>query len=211
MKNHKRILFVLIALLSFSFSGTAGLSGAETKPSSEKPKVFTEKGVFSIPVPEEGFAWKKSQSMKAGNIPTDIYLCTKPESEYRTVLTVKGIEAKEDEVRVAMLKGEFNGLYNTFQKAGLKFIETKQPNVTPPIPKNVEFAFHLQNPEGKDVFVQGQTIFGKKIYTIMVMTPDKKETEKILKTLHEGFREGGAEKKKATPEKKKSAPTKSGK
>ncbi len=196
------LAFVVALVLSVLASVCIAAQPApERKPNAEptekKPALFQEKGLFSIASPAEGFSWQKIRSVTQKDatgkeVSAYVYSCTKSGGTDNLVLTVELRDSKIDPIRVAALKGGFNGMYKSLEQGGFKFLSTKRPDIKTPVPDEVPFSIHAQSPDGKEIFLQSVVVFGKEgknIYTLSAFTSNRETSRKLFDAAKKSFRE----------------------
>ncbi len=153
-----------------------------------KLDVLKVPGEFSITAPAEGFAWSKTSSANAGGYKVESYSCINPRSRINVSIAIEYRQANDD-IKIAVLKGFYNGQYMAFQNGGFTFVEEVRPILTAPVPKAVPFSIHARSQEGTDVYALNKTCFSRNIYTISAGGNSKEDAQKAMDAVIKSFRE----------------------
>lgn len=144
-------------------------------------QVFTVKGLFSVEVPPNGFAWSQLQTLEANGTKISFFVCTNEGETARAVLTVEQRLAEDDQTRITVLKAHYNGLMQSLKGGGFKDIKGTKPNFMPPINGRNSFSLTARNAQDTETFVRSVTVFGKNIYRFQLMSESEDGVEQLAK------------------------------
>jgi hypothetical protein len=133
--------------------------------------------VGSIGTPGKGWEWKavKEYDPQKGGI----YVCGAEGKPGKVILTIDPRKIQDDKARIATLKAHFNAMHEELQKLGCTDIKGKRPDLTPPIPEDVDYMVFGTTPRGASVYFAGHTVFKDHTFLVQAAAPSLAQTQKL--------------------------------
>ena len=165
-----RSITIIVCILAASMSGAAA-APAESDNSLKVP------GVCTIGAPGKEWVWKTASAYdeKKGGL----YVCIAPGEAGRVVLTIDPVKLTTDAERIAALKAHFNAMHQSLEKLGCTEIKGKRPELTPPIPEDVDYLLFGKLPKGGTLYFHMHTVFHEHTFLIQAAAPSLGEAQKL--------------------------------
>lgn len=138
---------------------------------------LTIPGVCSIDAPGSGWAWKavKEFDPQTGGA----YVCSAQGKPGKVILSIEVRNYETDTQRIDALKLAFNGLHDQLEKLGCTGIKGKRPNVTPPIPQDVDYLLFGKTAKGATIYFAAHTIFKDHTFLVQSVAPSLEQAQKL--------------------------------
>jgi hypothetical protein len=165
-----RRLFLPVLL----FCLTASATGAADDSTDNR---LTVPGVCSIDAPGSGWTWKavKEFDPQTGGA----YVCSAKGKPGKVILSIEVRKYETDAQRIDALKLAFNELHDQLEKLGCTAIKGKRPNVTPPIPQDVDYLLFGKTAKGTSIYFAAHTVFKDHTFLVQAVAPSLEQAQKL--------------------------------
>lgn len=133
--------------------------------------------ICSIDAPGKGWTWKpvKEFDPQWGGA----YVCSSEGKPAKVVLSIEAKKYSTDAERIDALKLAFNLLHDQLQKLGCTEIKGKRPNITPPIPQDVDYLLFGKTAKGTSIYFAAHTIFKDHTFVVQAVAPSLEQAQKL--------------------------------
>ncbi len=137
---------------------------------------------FTMTAPE-GFRWTKISEANIGGHAVSTYFATKEGAAGRIVVAVQRGAVVSDAVRIAKVKGHYEGIVEEATKLGLMRVTGSLPELKPPVPDRVVTPLTFKDAVGNTLALRAIVFFGKKnTYHFQVSDLTDDSVEVLVKT-----------------------------
>ena len=166
----KRAMIVIAYILCAAFASAV----AAPMPAGNS---LTVPDVCTIDAPGKDWSWRAASEydQKKGGL----YLCSAAGQPGRVLLTIDPAKLSTDAQRIAALKAHFNAMHQSLEKLGCTEIKGKRPELTPPIPEDVDYLLFGKSPKGGSIYFHMHTIFREHTFLIQAVAPSLGESQKL--------------------------------
>ncbi|HEY2586897.1 MAG TPA: hypothetical protein VGI81_14220 [Tepidisphaeraceae bacterium] len=161
------VAFCLLLLVNASIQA-AGTAGQDQ---------LTIPDVGSIGTPDKGWEWKAVNEYDPER--GGMYVCSAEGKPGKVILTIHSKKIEGDKQRIAALKLHFNELHQELQNLGATNIKGKQPDLTPPIPADVDYLVFGTTPKGATVYFAAHTLFKDHTFIVQAVAPSLAQAQKL--------------------------------
>lgn len=133
--------------------------------------------VCSIDAPGKDWMWKavKEFDPKWGGA----YVCSAQAKPGKVILSIEAKKHSTDAERIDALKLAFNSLHDQLEKLGCTEIKGKRPDITPPIPANVDYLLFGKTAKGTSIYFAAHTIFKDHTFIVQSVAPSLEQAQKL--------------------------------
>lgn len=133
--------------------------------------------VCSINAPGKEWAWKavKEFDPKWGGA----YVCSAQGKPGKVILSIEAKKYSTDAERIDALKQAFNSLHDQLEKLGCTEIKGKRPNITPPIPADVDYLLFGKSARGSSIYFAAHTVFKDHTFLVQSVAPSLEQAQKL--------------------------------